>query len=207
VRIAVLGPVAAERDGEGIDLGVRKQRALLAALALSPGRAVSVGALVDLLWGGAAPPGALATLHTYVAGLRRALEPGRTARSAAGVLVTTDTGYALRVSADDVDAVRFRQLVADARRGLGALALEPRPSGAAPDGALARTSLAEARALWRGEPHAELGDVPDAVAERARLTELQLVAEELAAVVWLTRHRRPLRSPRRPWARRPPAAR
>jgi len=49
MRIAVLGPVRAVRDEVELDLGPHKQRALLAALALSPDRAVPTDTLVDLL--------------------------------------------------------------------------------------------------------------------------------------------------------------
>src|SRR4029079_1227955 len=41
--------------------------------------------------------------------------------------------------------------------------------------------LDEALALWRGTPYGELEDAPQAVAERARLEELRLVALELRA--------------------------
>ena len=51
--MSVLGPVAVALNGAAVDLGTPKQRALVAALALSQGRAVSVDAIVDLLWGDA----------------------------------------------------------------------------------------------------------------------------------------------------------
>ena len=54
VEVAVLGPVEVELDGRAVDLGTPKQRALVAALALSGGRPVSVDTIVDLLWGDAA---------------------------------------------------------------------------------------------------------------------------------------------------------
>src|SRR5688572_23928571 len=67
VQVAVLGPVAAERDGAPVALGAPKQRSLLAALALHAGRPVPADALVDLLWGDDAPAAAGASLQTYVA--------------------------------------------------------------------------------------------------------------------------------------------
>jgi DNA-binding SARP family transcriptional activator len=185
VRIGVLGAIEVHRGDSPVDLGVRKQRALLAALALDPGRTVPASALVDLLWGGAAPPGALSTLHTYVAGLRRALEPGREARATDGLLATAGNGYALRVPSEAVDAVAFERAVAAARTALGTAAHDLLSPVDPPDLDRARRELATARALWRDVPFPELGDAPAAVAERARLTDLRLVAEELAGVVRL----------------------
>lgn len=79
--MAVLGSTEVRSDdGTLVDLGPPKQRALLAALALSDGRPVSVDAVLELLWGQVPPPGAVATLQAYVSGLRRALEPGRARR-------------------------------------------------------------------------------------------------------------------------------
>ena len=48
-----------------VDLGTRKQRALVAALAMNRGRPVSVDALVELLWPAGAPPGVTGTLQAY----------------------------------------------------------------------------------------------------------------------------------------------
>ena len=185
MHISVLGPIEVRRDDGPVDLGVRKQRALLAALVLAGGRAVSAGALVDQLWGDDAPPGALGTLQSYVSGLRRAVEPARESRSTGGVVATTDNGYVLDVAADALDAVTFERAVAAARLALGPAAHDLLTRAEPPDLERARRELAAARAAWRGTPYAELGDAPRAVAERARLTELRLVADELDAVVRL----------------------
>ena len=93
----MLGPVEMYLDGARLDLGTPKQRALVAALALSSGRPVSVDAIVDLLWGDEPPPGVTATLQAYVSGLRKVLEPQRERRAPATVLVTARPGYALRL--------------------------------------------------------------------------------------------------------------
>ena len=86
--------------GSRIDLGTRKQRALLAALAMRRGQPVGQDALVDLLWGDAPPTAVTATLQGYVARLRRALEPDRPPRAPSEVLVTQQTGYALNLPED-----------------------------------------------------------------------------------------------------------
>ena len=73
MEVAVLGPVEVKLDGRSVDLGTPKQRALVASLALSGGRPVSVDTIVDLLWGDAAPPGVSTSLQAYVSGLRRVI--------------------------------------------------------------------------------------------------------------------------------------
>ena len=79
--MSVLGATEAWRGDERLLLGSRKRRALVAALALSGGRPVSVDALVDLLWGDAPPDGVSGTLQVYVSGLRRVSSPtGRRGR-------------------------------------------------------------------------------------------------------------------------------
>ena len=77
VRICVLGGCRVLDDtGAELDLGSRKPRSVVAALALTPGRPVSADALADLVWGGEPPRTAQGSLHAYLSGLRRVLEPG-----------------------------------------------------------------------------------------------------------------------------------
>jgi DNA-binding SARP family transcriptional activator len=52
VRIRLFGGVSAATDGgEPLGVGSAKSQAVLAALAVSPGSAVPVSRLVDLVWG------------------------------------------------------------------------------------------------------------------------------------------------------------
>ena len=57
-------------------LGGPRQRALLARLALEPGRTVSVDALVEDLWGEEPPPTAVKMIHVAVSQLRKVLPDG-----------------------------------------------------------------------------------------------------------------------------------
>ena len=71
MEVAVLGPVRLVRDDAVVDLGTPKQRGLLAALALHAGRPVPPDALVEVLWGDAAPAAVSSSLQacwaqTYV---------------------------------------------------------------------------------------------------------------------------------------------
>ncbi|WP_423461919.1 BTAD domain-containing putative transcriptional regulator [Promicromonospora sp. MS192] len=162
VRIGVLGPVTAWVGGAEAVLGGPRQRAVLARLVVARGRVVTAGRLVEDLWPDPSP-GALAALRTFVAALRRGIEPDRPARTPARLLVTDGPGYALRAVA--VDAWSFEAAVSGAR---------DQPP------ATARAALDQALDAWRGTAYAGL-DEPWAVAERARLTGLRLVAVERRA--------------------------
>lgn len=77
MQIAVLGRLEVRSGHDVVEIGPRKQRALLAALALRAGRTVPLDELADLMWGDAAPTAADASLHGYVAALGRLHEPER----------------------------------------------------------------------------------------------------------------------------------
>lgn len=188
MRVSVLGGAEVSRGGTPVDLGTRKQRALLAALALERGRPVAVDTLVDLLWADRPPAGVAGTLQAYVAGLRRALEPDRPARAPSQVLVTVSPGYALRLPEGALDVSRFETVVSSTHQRLAPLATVT--AGVSADVSrddLLRdvADLDEVLALWRGTPFLELEDAPAAVAERVRLEELRLVALEDKAIAGL----------------------
>ena len=178
MQIGVLGPLRIVLDGVERDAGPAKQRALLAALALHPNRVVTVDTLVEQLWPTGPPLAVSASLHGYVAGLRRVLEPSRAARSQPSVLVTSGRGYLLRTPPAVVDAAAFADVVQAATRWPGAATDRPAPGGG--EATIATDDLDRALGWWRGEPFAELDD-PDARAERARLVELRLAAVSLLA--------------------------
>lgn len=108
----------------------------------------------------------MSAVRTFLAALRRALEPRRPPRAPARLLVTQGPGYALRPEPGAVDAWRFEQAVT------AAATLPPR------DG-LAR--LSEALGWWRGPAYAEFADQDWARPERSRLAELRLYAVERQA--------------------------
>ncbi|WP_435581951.1 BTAD domain-containing putative transcriptional regulator [Amycolatopsis thermoflava] len=160
VRFAVLGPLIAEAGRGPLDLKGPRHRAVLARLLIARGRVVPVDRLVDDLWDDP-PDGAVGAIQTFIAALRRALEPDRPPRTPAELLVTTGGGYALR--AEEVDAWRFEEAVT-------------KSAGLAPAEALSLVD--EALGLWRGPAYAEFADQGWARAEIARLDELRLLAVE-----------------------------
>ncbi|MFE9748918.1 BTAD domain-containing putative transcriptional regulator [Saccharothrix saharensis] len=168
VSFRVLGPVEAVGERGPADLKGPRHRAVLARLLVAGGRVVPVTRLVDDLWDGDAPEGAVGAIQTFVGALRKALEPDRPPRTPSRLLVTVPPGYALRT--EDVDARRFETAVAESAPLLA--------GGRARD---ARALLDEALGLWRGPAYGEFADRPWAHGEAARLDEVRLLAVERRA--------------------------
>jgi len=186
VAVGLLGPFEVRLDGTPVDVPGRRVRALLTALALRAGRVVSVDGLVEQVWDGDLPVRARSSLQTLANRLRTVV--------GAAALRTAPDGYALQVPADAVDVLRFDRYVRQAR------AAEP---------GTARSLLADALALWRGEPLAGCGsallerEVAPALLERY-LTAVELRIDldlelgnhdGLAAEVRQLADRHPLREP------------
>ncbi|MET7749168.1 BTAD domain-containing putative transcriptional regulator [Micromonospora sp. NPDC005367] len=169
VTFGVLGAVRADDARGAVPLRGARQRAVLARLLVARGRMVPVDRLVDALWE-EPPVGAVAALRTFVADLRRALEPDRPPRRPPRLLVTAPPGYALHPAPDAVDAWRFEAAVSESAELL---------TTGEPGEALAR--LDDALALWRGPAYAEYADRSWARAEIDRLDELRLLAVERRA--------------------------
>ncbi|MFY1577022.1 BTAD domain-containing putative transcriptional regulator [Verrucosispora sp. WMMD703] len=169
VSFGVLGAVTAWAGGVPVGLKGPRHRAVLARLLIARGRVVPVDQLLADLWH---PPaeGSIAAIRTFVADLRRALEPERPARRPARLLITTPPGYALRAPADSVDAWRFEAAVGEAGRLL---------DQARPEAAL--TGLDGAFALWRGPAYAGYDGEGWARGEINRLDDLRLLGSQRRA--------------------------
>ncbi|MQY28100.1 BTAD domain-containing putative transcriptional regulator [Nocardia aurantia] len=163
-------------DSGDLPLGGPKQRAVLAILVLAGGSVVRFERLVDGLWGQQPPEKALASLRSYVANLRRALQDGA---SAPRRLTTRSIGYHLALDGDPVDIRRFEELVGAGRRAL-----------TRGDAAAAHDLLTDAGQLWCGDPLAEFSGWDFADPEIERLTGLRRSAIEARfdAALLLGRH-------------------
>ncbi|WP_234377774.1 AfsR/SARP family transcriptional regulator, partial [Streptomyces sp. CB02120-2] len=149
MRYTILGTTQAIRDdGTPVAVGGARLRALLTALALRPGRAVPVRALVADVWDGDPPADAVAALQALVARLRRAL-----GQAAVG---SGESGYALAADREDIDLYRFERLA--------------RAAAETTDPAEAAALYDEGLALWRGPA---LASLPDGAAESARWEALR----------------------------------
>lgn len=175
MRIGLLGELEV-RDGEGNDVTVAgaKLRALLAVLTLHVGRVVSAEHLVAALWGEHPPAAVRNGLQGLVSKLRRAL-------GSSDLVFMRSDGYALDLLPEAVDVGRFEQA-----------ATEGRAMAAAGDLDRAVDLLAEADALWRGDPLADFAYEDFAAPAIARLTESRLVLleERLDLELQLGRHQR-----------------
>lgn len=150
VQIGMLGPLEIRLDDGGlIEVPGTRLRALLIALALEPGRAVPKATLVDWIWGEQPPSDAANALQALVSRLRRVLPDGS--------LDVQAGGYRLTVESDAVDAVRFEQLLDQARGG---------------DHVQQAELLREALGLWRGALMQDIG-VQDSAALDVVITRLE----------------------------------
>jgi DNA-binding SARP family transcriptional activator len=158
LEIRLLGPIEVGRDGTLVALGGPKPRALFAALALEPGRVVSVDRLVEAIWPGDPPDSAVHAIQVYVSQLRKTLGP---------VIATHALGYELQLAPERIDVHRFTRLAQEGR--------DARASG---DPVAAEGATREALALWRGPALADFLYEPFAQNEIARLEELRTVVLE-----------------------------
>ena len=179
MEFRVLGPVEVVRGCQVFAAGGARARAVLAMLLLNANRVVSAGRLAGEVWPDLEPDRAAANLQVRLTELRRAL---RTAGEA-GRLVTRPPGYIFRVAVGELDVSRFEQLAAAGRAVL-----------AGGDAAGAARLLDDSLALWRGPALADLGDLPFAGTERARLegARLDAVESRLDALLACGRHRETL---------------
>lgn len=163
LHLHVLGELTATRDDVVVDLGGRRQRAVLAGLLILRDQVVPADRLIDCVWGDHPPTNATGALQAYVSHLRRRLEPDASARQRDGVIVRAGPGYVLRTPPDAVDAWEFEAAVESA-------------AGQAPSDAVC--TLETTLRLWRGPAYADYAGESWAQAEIARLSELRAVARE-----------------------------
>jgi LuxR family maltose regulon positive regulatory protein len=163
MEVRLFGELEAVAAGVPVPVRGAKQRALLALLALQRGQPVSADRLIDALWSDGQAANPANALQAQIGQLRQTF--------GAAAIVTSDAGYALDMQPDQVDVVRFEQLVVKGRRLAADGEME-----------LASAALGEALGLRRGEPLAEFTYAGFFDAERARLDELTLVATESRAV-------------------------
>jgi DNA-binding SARP family transcriptional activator len=167
VDFAILGPLEVRSGAGTVPLNAPKQRALLLRLLVDPGRVVQTERLIEDLWQGAPPPGALSSLRAYVSNVRRVLATQAGVDVQATPLITQATGYTLQIDPSSIDAQRFEDLLGSARRALG---------GGAPEVALG--TLDEALRLWRGPALVDVADADFARPTITRLEELHRIAQE-----------------------------
>lgn len=145
-----------------------RERTLLALLILAQGNAVNIESAIDTLWGENPPVSARAMLHTYISRLRMLMRSSE--ETSVESLISHDSaGYRLRLTAEQLDVLKFQHVIGLART--------------ATDAATACNRYTEAFALWRGQV---LDDIPllqnhqSVIALRAELVHAALEFAERA---------------------------
>jgi SARP family transcriptional regulator, regulator of embCAB operon len=159
-ELRILGPVEVLAHDGVVHAGEPRRLAVLAALTVDAGRVVSTTTLIDRVWGDDPPGQAARTLGTYITRIRRMLEMSFS--DATVTVISQPGGYRLAAQPGQIDLIRFRELVVQAR--IPSCTPEERVD-----------SLRRAVALHRGDP---LTGVDGAWAIRTRE---QLTGELLTA--------------------------
>lgn len=168
VRVSVLGPLAAWRDGIPLALGSARQRAVLGVLALHADASVHRDAIIDLLWGQRPPPTAVSKVQGYVSWLRKILGARAGHTPSADLVITTVGGccYCLHAASGHLDLAAFGELTRQARE-----------AGPRHDPAQVCDQYEQALSLWNGDVLADIGllrDHPATVAVTSRRAEAVL---------------------------------
>ncbi|UQA37545.1 winged helix-turn-helix domain-containing protein [Streptomyces sp. HNA39] len=174
MNFLLLGPLSVRLNAREVHVSAPRQRVVMAALLLNANRVISVDRITEYVWDGAPPPSAAATVRTYVMRLRQSLGEHASAR-----ILTRAPGYLLELGEHESDLGQF----AAHRRRAAELAERGDLEGSS-------AALAEALALWREEP---LADIPSRTlrdVEGRYLQELRLQTMELRfdAELALLRH-------------------
>ncbi len=103
-QFKILGPMEISRAGESISVSSPKLRILLTALLLNSGTVVSVDDLTDYLWNESQPTNPRAALQTLIRRLRILLGNDE-------LIKNFGSGYRIQIDGDQLDLIRFRNLV------------------------------------------------------------------------------------------------
>ncbi|MGW0119500.1 AfsR/SARP family transcriptional regulator [Streptomyces sp. NPDC003327] len=108
----MLGPLEVRVGSDDVIVPGHRQRGILAALALQPGRVVPTGHLIKAVWHDKAPRTVLGQVHTGIWMLRTTLVNGGAPEDA---VQSCATGYRLNGDLCSVDVTAYRAKVAEAR--------------------------------------------------------------------------------------------
>lgn len=141
MRLLVLGPIEVSGDdGDSAPIGAPREQMLTVALALAAPEAMSVGHLIDVLWGDDPPSSAAATLKSLVHRIRR--------RHGSEMIATVAGGY--RLGPVNTDVAEVRSLI------------EPWTGGGSVEETVLRCE--QAVSAFRGPPSPALGSTVAGVA-------------------------------------------
>ncbi|MFC6082613.1 AfsR/SARP family transcriptional regulator [Sphaerisporangium aureirubrum] len=162
MEFGILGPLEATAGSRRLDLGGIRQQIVLAVLLLDAGRVVTIGRLMEAIYGDDHPTTARAQVQICISSLRRMFA----ANGCPDIIATQSLGYAIQVAPDQIDMQRFHILVQRARR-----ARETRNVNDA------IKHYRDALSLWRG-PALDGIDSRLVQSAASRLTEERIAAHE-----------------------------
>lgn len=165
MEISILGPISIVDDGVHREIKASKVRALLATLALEPGRAVARVELAEELWAGQPMRNTHNALQVTATRVRKILDTAG-GSSVGALLRAVPKGYLLDLPAKWIDSNRFLDIAA---QGTAELAKNPLH---------AAELLEESLQLWRGPALLDAGDGMRCRGAAALLDERRLVAWE-----------------------------
>ena len=162
MEFGILGALEASEGDRRLDLGGIRQQIVLAVLLLDVNRVVTIGRLMEAIYGDDPPTTARAQVQICISSLRRLF----TASGSPDIISTQSLGYAIRVAADQIDAQRFESLVQRARSAREARNVNE-----------AIKHYRDALSLWRGPA---LDGIDSRLVQSAgsRLTENRITANE-----------------------------
>lgn len=166
----MLGPLEVTDGGRPLALGGPRQRLVLASLILEANHVVPTDRLIDRIWGDEPPDAARSALFSYISRLRKLLGAGR--------IQARPPGYILLAERSEVDALRFADLVNEAREKTE-------------DREAARALLANALELWRGSALSDLAghDALQPAITRLDESRIDALEQRVGAEIDLGRHR------------------
>lgn len=165
ISVRLLGPLEVTAGGRPLAMGGPKQRAVVAVLALSANRIVSITELASALWGEDEAVDRRHSLQQHVSSLRKLIaDAGMTAEAS---IVADGPGYRMVIPAMAVDVGAFEALRATARKSL-----------ADGDAVGAVAHLRQAVDLWRGYALVDFVDQEWFTSRARALDEERLAATE-----------------------------
>lgn len=135
MEFRILGPLEVVAGTGRLDLGGSRQQIVLAVLLLNSNHIVTMGRLIEAVYGEDLPPTARAQAQISVSSLRRVFAT----HGHEGIITTRDNGYIIEVERGQLDSLRFDELIARARAARAEDKLE-----------LAVAHYRDALRLWRG---------------------------------------------------------
>ena len=165
MQVRILGPIEIAGPEGSWEVSGLRRKAVLAALAVEPGRVVSTERLAEAVWDGQAPTTVRNTLQAHISYLRRAFGDPDAIRA-------VSPGYLLWLGVEATDAEAAGRLLQEA---------------AQEEDLARRTARAqEAVALWRGPALADVADLAAFHGWAQRLDELRVRARRLLIDCLLT---------------------